>query len=260
MTATTTHRPGAGPRRADAGTVRLGQRDIDGLLLCAEHAAAPYDLLAGALGVTPARLRAIVARWRRAGYAATGRLGPGPAWCWLTPAGMPPPACATRPAARRWAGWRTCAPCWPPGSGSRPPPTGRPAGRGGNPNGGSAPTSAAGAAHRPDAEVHWPSLTASPHAGQIWAIEVELTPKPVARTTAIITALTAGPYARICYLTAPAARPVVTRAAAALPPGARAGHRLGPAPRRLHPRPRRPRRIGRAGVKNHQAHRRKGTR
>lgn len=38
--------------------------------------------------MTPDRLRAIVARWRRAGYAGTGRLGPGPAWCWLTRQGM----------------------------------------------------------------------------------------------------------------------------------------------------------------------------
>jgi hypothetical protein len=73
-------------RRADYGTVRLGQRDIDGLILCAEHYAARYDLLTAALGAQPARLRGITARWRRAGYAATGRLGPGPAWCWLTPA------------------------------------------------------------------------------------------------------------------------------------------------------------------------------
>ena len=40
-------------RRADAGTVRLGQRDIDGLILCAEHGGAPYDLLAAALGASP---------------------------------------------------------------------------------------------------------------------------------------------------------------------------------------------------------------
>src|SRR5690242_901405 len=75
-------------RRSDAGVVRLGQRDIGGLILCAEHYAAPYDLLAAALGAQPARLRAITARWRQAGYAATGRLGPGPPWCWLTPGGM----------------------------------------------------------------------------------------------------------------------------------------------------------------------------
>ena len=43
--------------RADAGRIRLTQRDIDGLVLCAEHGGAPYDLLAAALDVTPARLR-----------------------------------------------------------------------------------------------------------------------------------------------------------------------------------------------------------
>ena len=29
-----------------------------------------------------------MARWRTAGLAASGSFGPGPAWCWLTPAGM----------------------------------------------------------------------------------------------------------------------------------------------------------------------------
>src|SRR5450631_378996 len=102
-TTTTTARPA---RRADAGTVRLSQRDIDGLLLCGEHYGAPYDLLATALQVDPARLPAIVARWRRAGYAATGRLGPGPGWCWLTRAGMTETGLgfpATRPALGRLA-------------------------------------------------------------------------------------------------------------------------------------------------------------
>ena len=93
-------------RRADYGAVHLGRRDIDGLILCAEHYGAPYDLLAGALGAQPARLRGITARWRRAGYAATGRLGPGPAWCWLTPAGMAAAGLgypASRPALARLA-------------------------------------------------------------------------------------------------------------------------------------------------------------
>jgi len=93
-------------RRADAGQVRIGRRDIDGLLLCAEHFGAPYDLLAATLGAQPARLRGITARWRRAGYAATGRLGPGPAWCWLTPAGMTAAGLgypASRPALARLA-------------------------------------------------------------------------------------------------------------------------------------------------------------
>ena len=36
----------------------------------------------------------------------------------------------------------------------------------------------AGAAHIADAEVHWPSLDGARFAGQVWAVEVELTPKP----------------------------------------------------------------------------------
>ena len=106
MTTTSERTRHSPARRADAGRVRLTQRDIDGLVLCAEHGGAPYDLLAAALGVTPARLRAIVTRWRQAGYAVTGQLGPGPAWCWLTRAGMT--LCgfdypATRPALARLA-------------------------------------------------------------------------------------------------------------------------------------------------------------
>ena len=58
------------------------------------------------------------------------------------------------------------------------------------------------------------------YAGQVWAVEVELTPKPIARTTRILgELLTFMPYSLVVYLTAPAARPVVTRAAASLPPG-----------------------------------------
>ena len=80
-------------RRADAGAVWLSQRDLDGLLLCGEHWGAPSDLLATALRVEPERLPA---RWRRAGCAATGRLAPGPRWCWLTRDGI----YLTSPAAR----------------------------------------------------------------------------------------------------------------------------------------------------------------
>ena len=38
--------------------------------------------------VTVERLRGIVARWRKAGLAQTGTLMSGPAWCWLSAAGM----------------------------------------------------------------------------------------------------------------------------------------------------------------------------
>jgi len=212
----TTARPA---RRADAGTVRLSQRDIDGLLLCGEHYGAPYDLLALALRVQPDRLPAIVARWRRAGYAATGRLGPGPGWCWLTRDGMTATGLgfpALRPSLGRLAHiravlaarlWLTAGPAWAGGhawwhSERRL----------------RADTPAAGRReHVADAEIHWPSIAGSPYAGQVWAIEVELTPKPLARTTRIMGGLL-NPlrYAQVIYLTAPPARAVVTRAAAAL--------------------------------------------
>jgi len=41
----------------------------------------------------------------------------------------------------------------------------------------------------PDAEVHWPPVTASSYPDERWAIEVELTPKGTARTEAIMTGL-----------------------------------------------------------------------
>lgn len=187
--------------------------------MCAEHAGAPYDLLA-ALQVEPARLRAIVARWRRAGYAETGPLGPGPAWCWLTPAGMTAcglPYPADRPplgrlehiravlAARLWfqasPAWDQHEAWWQ--SERRIRRKGPAAGT-----------------HRPDAETWWPSILASPYAGQVWAIEVELTAKHADRTAQIMTGM-AGPdgYPRVIYLTASPARGVVTRCAEALPPG-----------------------------------------
>lgn len=94
---TVTAAAGTGPaallRRSDAGTVRLSDRDIAELLLAGEIYGAPYDLLAafwrygqtGHAGSWPAG--------GTPGYAATGRLGPGPAWCWLTRPGL---ACRRR--------------------------------------------------------------------------------------------------------------------------------------------------------------------
>jgi hypothetical protein len=209
-------------RRADAGTVRLSPQDIDGLILAGEHYGAPVDLLAAALRVAPDRLPAITGRWRRAGYAATGRLGPGPGWCWLTRDGMTTTGLgfpATRPALGRLAHiravlaariWLQASPAWADGQAwwhserrlrADLPAAGR-------------------REHVPDAEIHWPSLPASRYAGQVWAIEAELTPKPLARTTRIMGGLLSPMrYALVVYLTAPAARPVVTRAAASLPPG-----------------------------------------
>lgn len=197
--------------------IQIQQRDIDGLVLCGEHVGAPYDLLASALHVQPVRLRSITARWRRAGYAATGQVGPGPGWCWLTASGMAatglgyrpgPPSLARvmharailaiRLALQAAPDWHQHWPWWQ--SERRIRRKGPYAGR-----------------HLPDAEAWWPSLDDSPHAGQVWAIETELTPKTAARTAVIMAGLAGAGYDRIVYFTAPVARPAVLRAAAAVP-------------------------------------------
>jgi hypothetical protein len=211
----------------------LGGRDVAGLVLCADMYGAPYDLLAASLGVRADRLRAIVARWRQAGYVATGRLGAGPAWCWVTRAGLAVTGqryTPTRPAAARLAHLRAVLAVrlsletstayqdgrawWRPERRIRAAIGGRASG------------------HVPDAEVSWPDLPASPYPGECWAIEAELTPKPLARTAGIMAVLAArttdyhpgavpgsGPrYARVVYLAAPPARGVSERAAATLPP------------------------------------------
>jgi len=88
-----------------------------------------------------------------------------------------------------------------------------------------------GGGHVPDAEVSWPEMAGSAYAGECWAIEAELTPKPLARTATIMSALLArtadhqpaappgpGPrYHRVVYLASPTARSIVDRAAAAQP-------------------------------------------
>jgi hypothetical protein len=207
------------PKRHDAGRFRLTQRDIDGLLLCAEHYGAQYDLLAEALRVDLRLMRQITYRWRRSGYVTTEIIGPGAPWCWLTRAGMATTGLgfpASRPALSRLAHsratlaarlWLADGRVWTDGqawwhserrlrAGVRP-------GRKG---------------HIPDAEIHWPSLEHSPYADQIWAVEIELTSKTIERTAGIITEMLAtGRYATVVYLTAPAARSAVQRAVASLP-------------------------------------------
>jgi hypothetical protein len=220
-------------RRSDAGAVRLGERDVAGLVLAGEMYGAPYDLLARFLAVRPDRLRGIVARWRTAGYVATARLGLGPSWCWLTRAGLAvtgQPYTATRPAIARLAhlravlairlsleageafregqGWWRCERRIRSAAGGKVP-----------------------WGHVPDAEVFWPEVTGSGYGGECWAIEAELTAKPLARTAGIMAGLLARTtdyypgspagdrprYDRVVYLAAPAARGVCERAAATLP-------------------------------------------
>jgi hypothetical protein len=219
-------------RRADAGKTKLTDRDITGLTLLGDQYGAPVDLLADALGVTEERLRGILARWRHAGWAETGSLGKGPAWCWLTSAGMRLlglPYSAKEPSVVRLAHiravlavrlWLQAGDVYQEGRAWWRSERRIRAAAGGK----------VGIAHIPDAEIHWPSLDGSPYAGQIWAIEAELTPKPLARTTGIMRGMLArttdyGPteaakldprYAQIVYLVAPAAISVVTRSIGSL--------------------------------------------
>ena len=94
--------------------------------------------------------------------------------------------------------------------------------------------------HLPDGEVHWPDQAPVAWAGECWAVEAELTPKTVARTTAIMREILSrtGDYgcpaadaavpgrpprhARALYLCSPAALTTVLRSRAELGPlGAR---------------------------------------
>lgn len=219
-------------RRADAGHIRLTGRDVAGLVLVGDMYGAPYDLLAAWLHVRPDRLRGIAARWRTAGLAQTGRLGAGPAWCWLTRTGLRATGqeyAPARPAAGRLnhiravlavrlaleasAVYQQGQAWWRPERRIRAAIGGRAAGL-----------------HVPDAEVSWPDVPASAYPGETWAVEAELTPKPLARTTAIMTTLLTRTsdyhpgaarsgrprYDRVVYLTTPTARSVTERAAASL--------------------------------------------
>jgi hypothetical protein len=169
---------GPSARRADAGSVRLSDRDVAGLLLAGDMHGSPYDLFASFLGVRPDRLHAIVARWRSAGYAQSARLGPGPAWCWLTRSGLAVTGqryAPARPALARLAHIRAVLAIRLSLQASDAYRDGRAwwrserrirAAVGGH----------VGTGHVPDAEVSWPDIPASSYAGQCWAIEAELTP------------------------------------------------------------------------------------
>ena len=149
----------ARPAALTPGRSGFSQRDIDGLILVGEHYGAPYDLLAAALRVHLDRLPALAARWRRAGYAATGS-----GWCWLTRDGMTATGLgfpATRPALGRLA---HNARSWPAGSGCRPAPAWHDGQawwhserrlRASHP-------AAGRRGHVQDAEIHWPSIETSP--------------------------------------------------------------------------------------------------
>jgi len=211
--------------------------DAAGLIFTGEMYGLQLDQLALVLEASPSRAAAIAARWRADGSADLARLGPGPRWVWLTRAGLGTcglPYHAGAPGLSRLAHLRAV--------------TAVRLALAGTPQ-----HAAAGARwrserrlrfriggrlglreHVPDGELHWPDGAAVPWAGECWAIEAELTPKPLARTVAIMRELLTrtGDYgcppadvlvpgqparhARAVYLCSVAATPVVTRAREAL--------------------------------------------
>jgi hypothetical protein len=79
---------------SSASQPQLTERDLRGLLFTAEMYGLQLDLLAGLLGLTQERVRPVVARWRKLGYAEAARIGPGRSWVWLTRRGLT--ACGLR--------------------------------------------------------------------------------------------------------------------------------------------------------------------
>jgi hypothetical protein len=216
-----------------ASPAHLAERDIAGLLFVADMYGVQLDHVAAVLGTGESRARAIAASWRRAGYAQSGRLGPGGPWIWLTRAGLAAcglPFPASTPALSRLAhlravtavrlaleatsGYGAAGAFWRSERRLRARVGGRVGLR----------------EHLPDGEVHWPDGTTAAWAGECWAVEAELTRKTVARTAAIMQEILSrtgdygGPavqarvagqpprHARALYVCSPAARPVVTRA------------------------------------------------
>jgi hypothetical protein len=208
-------------RAGDPTPGRSGSpRDITGLELAAQMYAAPYDLLAAGLGATEDRVRGIVARWRQAGLAESGRFSAGPPWCWATQQGLRHlgyPWTAEPPALSRLARTRAVLACrlwlesvetwqkwharWRCERQIRADTPG-----------------AGGSGHVPAAEVIWPTVEGSPRSGESWAVEVELTPEPLTDTQAILSGLLDQPYSHILYLCAPATIAVVSHVVGQLPP------------------------------------------
>jgi hypothetical protein len=216
-------------------------RDTAALLFVAEMYGAQLDHLAAVLGVSSRRASDIAARWVAGRQAQSDRLGPGPRWVWLTRTGLAscglpyapnPPALSRLAHMRAVSSVRLALESVPAYAGagahwrSERRLRARLGGRLGSRD------------HLPDAEVHWPDDAAErerlPWAGECWAIEAELTPKTVSRTTAIMRELLTrtGDYgcpaadamvpgrpprhARAIYLCSPAAARTVARARDAL--------------------------------------------
>jgi hypothetical protein len=225
---------------AGRGPGALAGQDSSGLAFVAEMYGVQLDQLASLLVLTSRQARSLAGSWVSRRLAETGVLGPGPPWVWLTRTGLQscglrytaaPPAlprlahlratAAVRLTLEATPGYAEAEAHWRSERRLRSRLGGRLGAR----------------EHLPDAEVHWPETgqkQAPPWAGECWAIEVELTPKTVRRTTAIMRELLArtGDYGcpaaearepgapprhdRAVYLCSPAAAGTVRRARDAL--------------------------------------------
>ncbi len=215
----------------------LADRDSAALPFVGEMYGLQVDQLGALLGLTSRQASALVARWAGHGQAESAVLSLGPRWVWLTRSGMRDcglPYAAAQPALSRLAhiravaavrlaveaapGYLEASAHWRSERRLRSRLGGRLGARD----------------HVPDAEVHWPDGAGVPWAGECWAIEAELTPKTVSRTTAIMRELLArtGDYgcpaaqaavpgqpprhARAVYVCSDSARGTVSRARDAL--------------------------------------------
>ena len=226
---------------AAPGAVTLSDQDAAALPFLGDMYGMQLDQLSALLGVTTRQSRALISRWVSRKLAESGTLSPGPPWVWLTRTGLravgarfpaTPPALprlahlravtAVRLALESAAAYRDGGAHWRSERHLRARQGGRVGGRD----------------HLPDAEVHWPDAPAAgpapAWAGECWAIEAELTPKTVVRTTAIMREVLTrtGDYgcpaaqarvpgepprhARVVYLCSPAATSTVVRARDAL--------------------------------------------
>jgi hypothetical protein len=165
----------------------LASRDAAGLTFAAEMYGLQRDQLAVLLSLTDRQARALVTRWAERGLAESAILGPGPPWVWITRPGLA--ACGVRyavapPALARLAHIRAV-------TAIRLALEAVPAYRDASAHWRSerhlrARLGARARDHLPDGEVHWPDSAPLGWAGECWAIEAELTPKTVVRTTAIM--------------------------------------------------------------------------
>jgi hypothetical protein len=234
-------------RAAPRGAV-LAVVEPAALIFAGEMYGVQADQLATVLHASPRRMATVVSRWRADGLAEAASLGPGPRWVWLTRAGLAAcglPYRASAPGLSRLEHLRAVTAIrlalettpqfalarahWRSERRIRARIGGRIGLR----------------EHVPDGEIHWPDGADLAWAGECWAIEAELTPKTVARTTAIMRELLTrtGDYGcAAAEVRIPGRPPRHTRAVYLCSPAAggtvaRARHALGPLGARVEIRP-----------------------